>query len=291
MRGDRITLTGVRAHGFHGVLARERAEGQPFVVDVVLQVDLRAAERSDDLTRTVSYAEVAADVVAEIEGEAHDLIETLAGRIAARCLARALVEAVDVTVHKPQAPVGAAVGDVAVSVHRERSVPVVIALGANLGDPVDALHRAGGALRRSRGLREVRLSPVYRTAPVGGPPQPDYANAVALARCRWAPERLLAELQRLEAAAGRTREERWGPRRLDLDLVSYGTPGEPDEVVVDTEELTLPHPRVHDRAFVLVPWLQLDPLARIRRGQDVVAVRDLVTGAADEEIHLWEEGS
>jgi dihydroneopterin aldolase len=117
---DRIELIGLRAKGFHGVLDFERSQGQEFVVDLVLHVDTRVAAASDDLKDTVHYGEVAQDVHAVVTGEPVDLIETLAERIASACLARAGVEAVDVAVHKPQAPVEVPFGDVVLHIHRRR---------------------------------------------------------------------------------------------------------------------------------------------------------------------------
>src|SRR5690606_32556738 len=101
------------------------------------------------------------------------------------------------------------------------------------------------------------LSGLYGSAPVGGPAQPDYVNAVAVARTRLAPASLLAALHRVEHAFGRTREVRWGARTLDLDLVQYGDPSAGTDVTSDEELLTLPHPRARERAFVLVPWLDV----------------------------------
>ncbi len=117
---DRIALRGLRAVGHHGVYAEERANGQPFVVDVVLEVDTRAAAASDDVTDTVHYGELAVRVVAVVEGEPVNLIETLAQRIADVCLDDDRVAAVEVTVHKPEAPVGVEFSDVAVSIVRRR---------------------------------------------------------------------------------------------------------------------------------------------------------------------------
>lgn len=117
---DRITLTGLAARGFHGVLADERREGQDFVVDLVLDVDTRAAAASDDLADTVDYSVVATAVVDVVTGEPVDLIETLAARIADTVLATPGVDAVKVTVHKPQAPVGVPFGDVTVTITRTR---------------------------------------------------------------------------------------------------------------------------------------------------------------------------
>jgi dihydroneopterin aldolase len=120
MTADRITVRGIRAQGHHGVLPEERRDGQLFVVDVELAVDLAPAAATDRLDLTVDYAVVATAVVAEVVGEPCDLIETLAERIAGRVLADDRVAEVSVTVHKPQAPVGVPYDDVAVTVVRAR---------------------------------------------------------------------------------------------------------------------------------------------------------------------------
>jgi 7,8-dihydroneopterin aldolase/epimerase/oxygenase len=117
---DRIVLRGLRARGHHGVYAEERAAGQTFVVDIALDVDTRRAVTSDDVADTVHYGELAAEVVAVVEGEPVNLLETLAARIAVVCLSRSLVETVEVTVHKPEAPVGVPFDDIAVTVVRNR---------------------------------------------------------------------------------------------------------------------------------------------------------------------------
>ena len=117
---DHIALRGITARGFHGVLESERQEGQDFVVDVVLTVDTRQAGVSDELSDTVDYAVLAEKVVAVVTGDAVNLIETLAKRIADVCMATQLVEGVEVTVHKPQAPVGVPLDDVSVNIVRRR---------------------------------------------------------------------------------------------------------------------------------------------------------------------------
>ena len=117
---DRVTLSGVRAFGHHGVLPEERENGQDFVTDVEMEIDLAEAALGDDLTKTVDYAVVASQVVEIVEGDPCQLIETLAERIAVAVLAHDRVRAVKVTVHKPQAPVGVPFGDVSVTVERRR---------------------------------------------------------------------------------------------------------------------------------------------------------------------------
>lgn len=118
---DLIQVLGIRARGHHGVLENERLAGQPFIADVVLAVDVARAAGSDDLADTVDYSQVAQAVYAELSGEPVDLIETLAERIAAVCLAFGGVQAVEVALHKPEAPVGVPASDVILRILRERA--------------------------------------------------------------------------------------------------------------------------------------------------------------------------
>lgn len=118
---DRILLTGLRVHGYHGVYPEERRTGQDFAVDVRLELDLAAAARSDDVADTVHYGELAEQLASVVAGDPVDLIETLADRLAEVCLSDARVDAVEVTVHKPGAPIPLAFTDVAVTIRRTRS--------------------------------------------------------------------------------------------------------------------------------------------------------------------------
>ena len=115
---DRITLTGLRVRGFHGVLPEERREGQEFVVDVALALDLAPAAASDALSDTVDYGALAERLAAVVAGEPVDLIETLAGRLADTCLDDPRVTSAEVTVHKPSAPISVPFADVSVTVVR-----------------------------------------------------------------------------------------------------------------------------------------------------------------------------
>jgi len=115
---DRITLTGLRVRGHHGVLPQERRDGQDFVVDAVLHLDLRPAAETDDLARTVHYGELAERLAAVVAGAPVDLLETLAARLADVCLAAGAVERVELTVHKPSAPIALDFADVSVTVVR-----------------------------------------------------------------------------------------------------------------------------------------------------------------------------
>lgn len=153
----------------------------------------------------------------------------------------------------------------------------VIALGANLGDARAALAGAVGALRVEAGIVVIAESSVYSTAPIGGVEQPDYLNAVVIVETSLSPRELLDALHAIENAWHRTREVRWGPRTLDLDLIDYAG------VTSDDPELTLPHPRAHERAFVLVPWLETDPDATLT-GRGPVA--PLVSALGDQPVTI-----
>jgi 2-amino-4-hydroxy-6-hydroxymethyldihydropteridine diphosphokinase len=129
----------------------------------------------------------------------------------------------------------------------------VVSLGANLGDPKANLDLAVALLREATEV--IAVSSYLQTKPVGGPEQPDYLNAVAIVESELPAKDLLALLNGIETAMGRTREIHWGPRVIDLDLIQYGG------LLVNEEKLTLPHPRAHERRFVLAPWFEIDPEA------------------------------
>ncbi len=161
----------------------------------------------------------------------------------------------------------------------------VLSLGANLGDRVAALREAVSALKDD-GL--VARSVLYETPPWGPVEQPPYLNAIAIVRGPRDAAGWLARAHELEQAAGRTREVRWGPRTLDVDVVTVtGDDGRP--VISDVPELVLPHPRAAERAFVLVPWLALDPGA-VLPGHGTVA--ELVAALPADEVaavRRWEQ--
>lgn len=280
---DVLALTGVSVTACHGVLPHEKETPQRFVVDVRYGLDLRPSGEDDALSSTVSYADVAADVVRVVSGPTVDLIETLAARVADAVLARD-VEWCEVTIHKPDAPVGVPFDDVSVRIRRERSRLAVVALGANLGDPARTLAWAVRDLDGIDGVRVASVSSLYDTAPVGGPDQPRYLNAVATLTTRLAPHTLLTALHDIEARHGREREVRWGARTLDLDLIQLGDPRRDQDVRQETDAVTLPHPRAHQRAFVLRPWLDVAPTAVLRVGEDVRSVAELLQRLPDQGI-------
>jgi dihydroneopterin aldolase/2-amino-4-hydroxy-6-hydroxymethyldihydropteridine diphosphokinase len=285
---DRIVLTGIRVHGNHGVYDFERREGQEFIVDATVELD--AAPAADQIAETVHYGVLAEQIAEVVAGDPVDLIETLAERIAAVVLSHPAARRAEVTVHKPEAPIAVPFADVAVSITRSRpAVPagtaaadqgsaadVVLALGSNLGDREGTIRGALDDLRALPGVHSIRASALVETPALTlhgvDETAPAYLNAVALVRTSLAPHALLDALHDVESGHGRERGERWSDRTLDIDIVTYG-----DRVSSD-ERLTLPHPRAHERAFVLVPWLQVDPQAALPgRGR----VSDLLPATTD----------
>ncbi|MFF7180245.1 2-amino-4-hydroxy-6-hydroxymethyldihydropteridine diphosphokinase [Streptomyces sp. NPDC008121] len=165
----------------------------------------------------------------------------------------------------------------------------VIALGANLGNRLETLQGAVDALEDTPGLRVKAVSGVYETEPWGVEPgtQPAYLNAVALVKTTLPPSSLLERAHAVEEAFHRIREERWGARTIDVDIVAYA------DVVSDDPVLTLPHPRAHERAFVLAPWHDVDPEAQLPGHGTVAALlatvgREGVVPRADLELRLPE---
>ena len=153
---------------------------------------------------------------------------------------------------------------------------IAFGLGANLGDRVAALQGAVDIIAPE--LEDAKVSRVYETAPVGGPEQPNYANAVLIGRTDLPPMELLALAHRAEQEWSRTREIRWGPRTLDVDILDI------EGVVSEDPTLTLPHPRAVERAFVVVPWLEIEPDAVLADSTLLAGLADVVSQQSDAEI-------
>lgn len=154
----------------------------------------------------------------------------------------------------------------------------VIGIGSNMGDSVSIVRRAIDEIEAMFYVDVDERSPLYRTRPMGGPEQDDYINAVVVMHCDRDPDCVLAGLQEIEFEFGRVRDVRWGPRTLDLDIIAV------DDIISVDPDLTLPHPRAHERAFVLVPWHEIDPEATLPN-------HGLIENLIDRLTHDAEDGS
>jgi len=136
--------------------------------------------------------------------------------------------------------------------------PAYVGIGSNLDSPAEQVSRGISALATIPSTKLVLQSSRYASAPMGPVDQPDYVNAVAALLTQLEPHELLSEMQAIETAHGRTRDSvRWGPRILDLDLLAFG------DVILDESELTVPHPGIVERNFVLLPWAEITPCYRV----------------------------
>lgn len=290
---DCIRLIGVSAQGYHGVFTSEKANGQTFVVDADLYVDTAAAGRSDDLADTVDYSQASQLIVDIITGDPVDLLEHLVARLAQALRELPGVRAVRVCLHKPQAPLLVDFEDVTLTIWRGledlanpasaefisevSSAPaapakVVLSLGGNLGPVVKTFRQVIAALENDSRIEVEKVSPLLRTQAVlaaGQSPQPEYYNAVVVVHTTCAPLELLQLTQKLEQDFGRVREQIWGARTIDIDIIDYS------RVRSEEPELTLPHPRAHERAFVLLPWSLIEPGAKLAGHGEIVLLAEM----------------
>lgn len=253
---DEIKLTGLKVFAYHGVLPEEKKNGQDFFIDIVIKTDLRPAGASDDLTKTINYAEMAELASRTFSSGSFDLIEAAAENLSTTILkSYPLISEISVTVHKPSAPIGLPFSDVSVTVRR-RWHTVFIAIGSNIGNPFEIFERARKKFFSRNDVRFVKESSLIHTKPYGVTEQPDFVNGMWKAETLLKPEELLSVLHEVEASEKRERLYHWGPRTLDLDIIYY------DRLVMNTEELTIPHADMQNRDFVLVPLKELDPLIK-----------------------------
>lgn len=250
---DRIVLKDIHVYAYVGVLPHERVEGQNFYLDLALYQGYSRAGLTDDLGHTVSYAEVALLAKKLAAQSSRQLLEALAEDLAREILAAyPRLICVEVTVHKPEAPIEAEFSDVTYTIRRYRLYPVRLALGSNLGDRQAYLQAAVNSLKAHPEIHHFRLSRLFETKAWGLEDQGDFLNAVAAFETSLNPWQLLDLCQELEAAAHRERKVHWGPRTLDLDIISYGDFRSSDP------DLLLPHPYREERDFVKLPSYELD---------------------------------
>ena len=252
---DKIFIERLQVFGRHGVLSEENTLGQMFFITAELGIDLMAAGKSDDLDKTVNYAQCCAVIKDICENNTYKLIETLAEKTAERLLCEfPLIYSVRLRVDKPSAPIGLPLDSVGVEIYRCRHT-AYIALGSNMGDKRGYLENAVKWMDKDEKCRVLRVSPFIVTEPVGGVEQDDFLNGCLCLETLYTPDELLDMLNALEQRAERVRAVHWGPRTLDLDIIFY------DDAVIQTERLTVPHALMHTRGFVLEPLAEIAPYA------------------------------
>lgn len=253
---DEIHIDDLDVYAHHGVFPEEKEKGQHFYVSLVLYTDTRGAGQKDELTLSTHYGEVCHLVTKWMQEHQYDLIETVAETVAEQILLQyPLVWAADVEIRKPQAPIGLPFGSVSVRIHRGWH-RVYVALGSNMGDRKKYLQMGVNAMRRRKEFRLKKVSSWQQTKPYGGVEQEDFLNGVMEIETLLTPRELLEYLHEVEQSADRKREVHWGPRTLDLDILLY------DDLVMESEELIIPHVDMQNRDFVLGPMAEIAPWVR-----------------------------
>ncbi|MEM7093435.1 MAG: 2-amino-4-hydroxy-6-hydroxymethyldihydropteridine diphosphokinase [Actinomycetota bacterium] len=255
MADDRILLRGLRVMAFCGVLPEEQARRQPFEINADVVTDMSPAGRSDDLEDTIDYGALT-DRLADLVADGRfALLEYFSQRIADVLLADPRVIEVSVEVLKLRPPVPHDLAASGARVVRRRSnlrasAPrrVLLGLGSNLGERVEHLRAAVAAMPDL-----VAVSDAYETDPIGGPDQHPFLNLVVELRTHSSARELLELCRQLETDADRVRVVRWGPRTLDVDVLWI------DGETATDPDLVVPHPRMGDRAFVMVPLAEVAP--------------------------------
>ncbi len=282
---DKITMKNLVFFGRHGVLADEAIYGQNFIVDATLFLDLRKAGQSDDLNTTVSYSEIYELIRTAVEEERFQLIEALAEQICGQVLSYSeKIKRIEVTVKKTEAPVYGDFEYFGVTLIRENikasgegfsNEKIFLSLGSNVGDRENNLNQA--LLMLGESVNIVNRSSFYETEPVDYIFQDRFLNMVIEIQTSLQPAELLKFLQTIEKRMGREKTIRFGPRNIDIDILLY------KDTVYNMEELTIPHPRMKERGFVLIPLHEIDPLLHI----DGRSVEDLIMALDHREDVKW----
>lgn len=247
----KINIKDLEVYAYHGVMPEEKTLGQKFLISITMHTDLSKAARTSDLAQTINYAEACEFVNEFTKKNTFDLIESLADSVARILLNRfELASRVDVQVKKPWAPIGLPLDSVSVEVSRSKH-RVYIALGSNMGDKETYLREAVESLNNLDDFNVTKVSDFIITPPYGGIEQDDFLNGVLEGETTLNPYELLDIFNEIESQAGRTRDIHWGPRTLDLDIIFY------DDLIIDSESLTIPHKEMHLRDFVLEPMNQI----------------------------------
>lgn len=254
---DEIRIDNLKVYAYHGVYAEENEKGQDFYVNAVLYTDTRTAGQKDILSESTNYGEVCEFINNFLKLHTFQLIETVAEQTAEQVLLHfPLVKALDLEIRKPQAPIALPFESVSVKIHRGWH-KTYVAVGSNMGEKEKQIEKAKLSIKENKQIRNFKSSSLITTKPYGEvQEQEDFLNGMFAFETLFTPQELLDFLHEIEKAANRVREVHWGPRTLDLDIILY------DNMVVDSETLTIPHADMHNREFVLKPLCQIAPFVR-----------------------------
>lgn len=250
---DEIIIEKLEVFAHHGVFPEETKEGQIFQVNATLYTDIHAAGLRDDLTLSTHYGEVCMFIDQWMKEHTCKLLEAVAEKLARELLLKyERISELDLEIRKPNAPILLPFDCVSVRIHRGWH-QVFLSVGSNLGDKEGYIKSALEALKKREDIRLKKVSKLLVTKPYGGVEQDDFLNGAIEIETLLNPEELLETLHEIEQAAGRTREIHWGPRTLDLDILFY------DDLIYESDDLTIPHKDMKNRTFVLEPLCAIAP--------------------------------
>lgn len=253
---DIITITKLKIYAYHGVYQEENEKGQNFYVNAKLYLDMERAAATDEVTDSVHYGEVCESIHAFLTENRFHLLEMAVTETIRHILSSfPMLYGMEMELCKPEAPIELPFENVSVT----RCLfwhTTYIALGSNMGDKKGYLDDAVNKLADDNDFRNIVKSGWITTKPYGNVDQDDFLNGVLACQTLLSPNALLERLHEIEQQANRERVIHWGPRTLDLDILFY------DDLVMDTEKLTIPHPDLQNRQFVLAPMAKIAPYFR-----------------------------
>ncbi len=250
---DKIKITNLEIFARHGVMPEETTLGQKFIISAELMLSTERAGITDNLDESVNYASVCDCIKNYNENNTKKLIEAAAEGTAENILLSfPTVRGVKVEIKKPNPPIHLHFDSVAVEIERKWN-RAFIAFGSNLGDKAAYIGNAMNEIKSNKKCRIKKISSIIETKPYGGVEQDNFLNGVMEIETLYSPYALLDFLHTLEEQACRKREIHWGPRTLDLDILFY------DGFISDDPILTVPHPDLHNRDFVILPMCEIAP--------------------------------
>lgn len=250
---DQLIIKDLELFGYHGVNPEEKAMGQKFIVEAKISLDLSEAGERDSLESAIHYGELCHQLQEEFLQTKHDLIERAATVLCHYILTNyPQVIEVDLTLKKPWAPIHLPIDYPAIRLVRGWHT-AYIAVGANLGDKLENIKNALDIIDQAWHTSITTKSTLIETQPVGYLDQDTFINGVFKIKTLLTPLKLIRWLQEIEKELKRERIIRWGPRTIDLDIIYY------DDMITSLNEIVIPHPRMHERGFVLEPLNEIAP--------------------------------
>lgn len=248
---DKIKIKDLEVYCNHGVYKEENVLGQKFLVSATLYTDTRLAGNKDDLTKSIDYGTICHKITQFLKEHTYQLIEAVAEQLAKFLLLEIKnLEKISLEIKKPWAPIGLPINAVSVEIERKWHT-AYIALGSNMGDKEGYISQAIERLEEQEDCEVVKRSDLIVTAPYGMTQQDEFLNGCLQLRTLLYPLELLKLLNTIEKEANRERKIHWGPRTLDLDIIFY------DDLILNSEKLTIPHADMKNRDFVLQPLAQI----------------------------------